>query len=147
MARRWRQRRPGALTAARWHDERGTGLIASIAGVTVFLALLFFATHLLVGLYFRSVVTALAHDAARLVAGSEGAEVDVQDHFGRLLGSYEGEVRISVTEGEDMVEVTVDAEAPRLLWPGLMESVGVERVTRTVRVRIEDYVDDPAAGP
>ena len=40
--------------------------------MTVFLTLLLFAVHLVLNLYATSVVTAVAFDAARVVAGSEG---------------------------------------------------------------------------
>ncbi|HVM00801.1 MAG TPA: hypothetical protein VM324_16040 [Egibacteraceae bacterium] len=121
--------------------EDGTGLVPALAGLTVFLALLFFATHLLIGLYFNSVVTAATNDAARIVAGSGGEGTDAQAHVLGLLGSYGGDVRVTAADDGDFVAVTVVAQAPRLLWPGLMRAVGVETVERTVRVRRETLVE------
>lgn len=123
-------------------DERGQGLVPALAGLTVFLALLFFATHLLLGLYFNSVVTAATNDAARIIAGSGGDGTDARAHVMSVLGSYEGDVAVSAADDGDAVAVTVVAEAPRLLWPGLMRAVGVETVERTVRVRKETFVEE-----
>jgi Flp pilus assembly protein TadG len=50
--------------------ELGAGLIATLFGALVFLLCLLFAVQLLVGLYARSVVTAAAYEAARMVAGA-----------------------------------------------------------------------------
>ena len=50
--------------------ERGAGLVGTVAGITVILVLLLFATQVLVDLYARSAVTAAAYDAARQVAAA-----------------------------------------------------------------------------
>ena len=63
-------------TSSRLHGDGGTGVIATIGGLLVFLALLLFAVQVLVGLHTRSVVTDAAYEGARAVAG---ARVDHTD--------------------------------------------------------------------
>ncbi len=69
-------------------DERGSGLVSTLAGVTMFLALLFFAVHLVLNLYGASTVTAVAFDAARIAAGSDGDEGAARAYAEELLGGY-----------------------------------------------------------
>jgi hypothetical protein len=42
--------------------DRGTGTIGSVAALTAFIALMFFATQLLLSLHARTVVTSAAHE-------------------------------------------------------------------------------------
>ena len=75
-------RRAGAGTA-RLVDERGGGPISIWIGFLVFLVMLLFAVQVLFNLYATSVVTAVAYDAARRVAGGGGGT----GHDGRRRGA------------------------------------------------------------
>lgn len=117
--------------------------MSTLAGIAVFLALLFFATHLLLNLYATSVVTAVAWDAVRMAAGSGGDVGQAEGHARDLLGDRADDVTFQWGATADAVTLTVSAENPNLLWPGLMSAVGVEEIERTVTVRAEDF----RAGP
>ena len=122
-------------------DEAGVGLLSSIVGVTVFIVLLLFAVQLALNLYATSAVTAVAFDAARQVAGSDGgpaAAASAEDHARHVLGRFEtggGTLRFRWdTSRDDVVVLEVVAERPSLL-----ANVGFpfQRVDRTVTVRWE----------
>lgn len=122
--------------------DAGAGLLSTLAGTGVFLALLFFAVHLLIGLHLTSVVTAVTWDAARLAAGEQGDRVQAQAHAEQLLDGYTEDLRLVWGPADQgSVTLTVTATNPNLLWPGLMEEVGVEQIERTVTVRAEDFDD------
>jgi hypothetical protein len=130
------------VAAAR--TEEGTGLISTIAGFTLFLALLFTAAHLLVHLYARSVVTAAAFDAARIASGAataEGATGAARQHVENLLGDFASDVEVQVWLNADEARVRVVAESPTLNWPG-MTMIGADRFVRDVSVRRERFIDD-----
>lgn len=130
-------------------DEAGTGMVASVAGATAFLAFLFFAAQLVLNLYATSTVTAAAFDGARIVAGADGgpaAEEDAERHVRELLGRYEesGTLELSWayldTDGQpgpDVVALTVDADHPTRLLGSM--SLPYQHITRTVRVRMERF--------
>lgn len=125
-------------------DERGTGMVSSVVGVTAFLALLLFAVQLVLNLYATSTVTAAAFDGARIVAGAHGgpaAEVDAEAHIRSLLGRYDDlhmtwDYRdTDAIPGADVVALEIDAEHPtRLLG---VFPVPYQHVDRTITVRIE----------
>jgi len=98
--------------------------------------------HLLIGLHLTSVVTAVTWDAARLAAGEQGDRVQAQAHAEQLLDGYTEDLRLVWGPADQgSVTLTVTATNPNLLWPGLMEEVGVEQIERTVTVRAEDFDD------
>ncbi len=103
----------------------------------MFLVLLFFAVHLLIGLYLTSVVTAVTWDAARIAAGEQGDTASAEAHALELLDGYTSDVEFDWGGSPDSVTLTVSATNPNLLWPGLMSAVGVEDIERTVTVRAE----------
>lgn len=125
--------------------DRGAGLIGTIGGVVVFLALLTFAVQLLFNLYATSAVTAVAHDAARTVAAEVGddtidatvavvqAEAEARDSLGRY-----GE-RLEFTWDIDTrrVRLTIAADHPRVAISSVSAVFGLNRVERTVEVRVE----------
>ncbi|MGH9183341.1 MAG: hypothetical protein ACRDZ9_05945 [Acidimicrobiales bacterium] len=127
--------------------EAGTGLIGSLVGITVFLTLILFATHVVLILYATSVVTAAAFDAARLRAGGDlqrVSEAEAERQARELLGDYEREGslrftwRYPSTDGDarpDVVELQVVAEHPTSLLPDL--GLPLQRVDRTISVRLE----------
>ncbi len=139
--------RSSSATGARGGPEAGTGLLGSIIGVTVFLALLLFAVHLVLNLYGTSVVTAAAFDAARLRAGGGGetvSEGEAERQVLELLDGYRSGGRLELswsypdTDGDgapDVVALRVVAEHPTDLLARV--DFPFQRVDRTVTVRVE----------
>lgn len=125
--------------------EHGTGLIGSVAGVTVFLALLTVAVQVLVDLYQTSVVTAAAYDVARSVAADPdqpptdpelaAAGARVRD----LLGGVgdDAEVDWDVDEAAGVLRLHVVVPTRRFLLPVVAGPLGLDEVDRTVTVRLE----------
>ena len=129
------------MLARRIDLERGVGAVSSVVGVTIFLALLFFAVQVLYNLYATSVVTAAAFDAARVVAGSDGGS-DVQDDAWeracQVMGRYCDRVEPDWSQStDDVVILRVVAENPNLLMRGLGTVAPFQTVDRTIRVRVE----------
>jgi len=133
-------------------DERacdsGVGLIGSIAGLLVFLALMMFATQTLVALHTRTVVTDAAYEGARSVAGARvdhddpvavaAAQAAAEERVRGLLGRLgdRAELDWSGTTAE-VVQLHVSATPPSFLWKAL-RGPGAALVDRTVSVRVED---------
>lgn len=112
--------------------EGGTGLVGTVVGVLVFLTFLLFAAQLVLALHATSVVTAVAYDAAKTVAGSDAGASDAAQREAtaaarRSLGRLGGEVEFHWSRQGDDVVLRVRAPRPSLLGD----------VERTVRVRIE----------
>lgn len=105
----------------------------------VFLLLLLLAVQVVFHLYATSVVTAAAFDGARRAAADGGVdEAAAADHVRGLLGRY-GEERVEVSFGTDPDDVvlTVVAESPSVLPATIRRPLRMDRIERTVRVRIE----------
>jgi len=135
--------RPG-----RARGEEGAGLIASLAGLLAFLALLLFAVQTLVALHTRSVVTDAAYEGARAVAGARVdhtdptavamAEADASARVRSLLGRFGDKVQFDWSASTaDTVSLTVRARPPGFLWAAL-RGPGAAIVDRTVHVRVEE---------
>jgi hypothetical protein len=128
-------------------DERGGGLIGTMAGLLVLLALLLFAVQSLFALFARSAVTDAAYEGARQVAGARVAHDDlasvvdargraertVRDHLGRFGSSIDLDWSGS---SADTIALTVHARPPGFLWNAL-RGVGPDPISRTVHVRVE----------
>ena len=121
-------------------------MISSIVGVTVFLVLLLFAVQVVLNLYATSVVTAVAFDAARIVAGADGgasAEAQAESHVRELLDGYDGEslalsweyLDTDAEPGADAVALTVEAHHPTRLLA--IVPLPYQEISRTVTVRLE----------
>jgi hypothetical protein len=124
-------------------SERGGGPISTWFGFLVFLTLLLFAVQALFNLYAASVVTAVAYDAARQVAGAEGglsSASTAEAGARRALGRYADRVTFdwSGSDGEAAV-LRVQARNPHVLLPALAGPVAFDQVDRTVRVRVESF--------
>lgn len=141
MHRAPRGSRRGGLTRAarRAAEERGEGLIVTLAGVVVFLVLLLAATHILLNLYARSLVSTAAFDAARIAAGADSHSAgQAEQHVHQLLGgTVEG---VSVSIGEQNVTVEVRASGPSLTFLGTSD-LGLSSITQTATVRRERFLD------
>jgi len=144
------------IPALRWPDgrpdpdgqrsERGTGVISSLVGITMFLGFLFFAVQLLFNLYATSVVTANSFDAARRVAaaptapgGSAPTTVAAEREARDRMGEYGSRVRFDWSGTDaDTVRLHIRATNPRLLLfaPSTM---AFDRIDRTIVVRRERF--------
>lgn len=124
-------------------DERGAGPISAWIGFTVFLILLLFAVQVLYNVYATSVVTAVASDAARRVAGAAGGPHSVSVVEGearRSLGRYGERVSFdwSATD-DDFVVLRVRATNPGFLWSPFDQPLAFDEIDRTIRVRVERF--------
>jgi len=128
----------------RQRGDDGSGLIATTTGVLVFLVLLLLAVQVTYHLYATSVVTAAAFDGARLAAGATGVDKEAaRDHVVELLGTY-GRDRVETIEVErngDVIALHVVARNPGFLPSTLRRPMGLDRVERTVRVRVEEVAE------
>jgi hypothetical protein len=132
---------PGPSPGHRCRGDAGTGLVANIASVAVFLTFLLFAVQLLVGLYARSMVSGVAYDGARSVAGfrttdraraEQQAEERMRQQLGRLA------VRFDWGAGtDDTIVLRVWADSPRFLLPGFAGPLATDHIDRQVSVRVE----------
>jgi hypothetical protein len=137
--------RPARGTRIR--QDRGAGVISTAFGVIVFLVLLLFTAQLLVNLFFASMVTSAAHDAASDVAHS-----GVQPPSGGRLGAAEDELRDRLgdagdqasvrwdTSRADVVELIVSVPYPRL-GSSRLQIPFFERLERRILVRVEQVQD------
>jgi hypothetical protein len=121
--------------------EQGTGFIGSVAGVTVFLALLTVAVQVLVDLYQTSVVTAVGYDAARSVATRPDQPLSavtarVRDRLGGI--GDEAEVAWEIDEDDGVVRLHLVVPTRRFLLPVVAGPLGIDEVDRTITVRIEE---------
>jgi Flp pilus assembly protein TadG len=128
--------------------ESGAGLLGSVAGLLVFLALLLFATQTLIALHTRSVVTDAAYEGARAVAGARvdhddpvavaAAQVAAAQRVRDLLGRLGDRAEIDWTgTTKETVQLRVSATPPTFLWNAL-RGPGRAVVDRTVTMRVED---------
>jgi hypothetical protein len=124
-------------------SERGSGPISAWIGFVVFLGLLLFAVQSLLNLYATSVLTSVAYDAAREVAGMDGGSEAVaraESRARELLGRFGERVTFdwSSTNEEDVV-LRVRGTVPRVLLPVQRGPVAFGEIDRTVRVRVERF--------
>ncbi|MEX1218719.1 MAG: TadE family protein [Acidimicrobiales bacterium] len=128
-------------------SESGAGLISTIAGLLVFLALMLFATQTLIALYARSAATSAAYEGARAVAGArtshdsspvpENARAHAESAVRSQLGSFGERIELDwSTSTWDTVALTIRARPPGFLWDSL-RGAGPPSIERTVRVRVE----------
>lgn len=127
-------------------QETGSGLVGSIAGVTVFLSLLFLAAHLVINLYATSTITAVAFDAARTAAANGGgplAEARAETRARQMLSRYtkDGSLRFEWSYPKakdadaDRVALRVIARHPTRLLRAV--PMPYQNVDRTLVVRME----------
>lgn len=122
--------------------EVGTGLISTVAGVAVFLVLILLVSQLAFDLYARSAVSAVAFDAARIVAGADaagsGSSVASAEKMARQeLGAYGNGASFSWRLSPDQVQLAVTVRDRSLLPPDLVSPLGLDDIARTVVVRRE----------
>ena len=91
-------------------------------------------------LYATSAVTAAAFDGARLAAASDSGmgEEEVTTHVRSVLGRFGSDrVAVSFTPDSDDIVLTVRAQNPSFLPVAVRRPLRMDRIERTVRVRIE----------
>lgn len=128
-------------------DDRGTGLISTVAGVLVFLMFLLFAVQLLFALYASSTVTAVTSDAAHRAASPSApdlgtVEAEARANLGRVGDSarFTWSTADTDADGEaDTVVLEVVATPPRFVPPSVGGVVGFGEIHRTARARIEGF--------
>ena len=107
----------------------------------VFLAFLLFAVQLLVGLYARSMISGVAYDGARSVAGYRStdrdraqvqAEARMRQEVGDLALAFDWSASTA-----DAVVLRVQADSPRFLLPGIAGPLATDHIDRQVSVRVE----------
>ncbi len=135
------------LPVARLDAQEGTGVIGSVAGVTVFLAFLLFAVQMTAQLSTATTVSAVGYDAARAVASRRvdhadpvavaRAQVRAEAQGRRLLGGTGGQARFAWTIDADSVRLRLGARVPGILPPGWSGMTGPGWIERTFAVRIE----------
>ena len=134
------------------HDDRGAGMVSSLAGLTVFLLFLLLAVQVLVGLYATSTVRATLQDAAsRAATGGAGGtdEVDLarlSDQAEASLGAMgdrtDIELRVIDDDGDGADDVVLGEAVsvpPRFVPRSVGGMVGFEEIRASVRVRIERF--------
>lgn len=137
------------MSKAPRHDERGTGLVGTVAGVAVVLVLLLFAAQVLLDLYARSTITAAAYDAARQVAAGRvdhsdpgalaAAELHAEQRARSVLGRYGQRVAFTWTVDDQVVRLRVQATTPHVGISAVPSVLHLDRVDRGVTVRIERF--------
>ena len=124
-------------------DERGGGPISLWIGFSVFLVMLLFAVQVLFNLYAASVVTAVSYDAARRVAGGDGGQpymAEAEDQARQSLGRYAARVTFDWSgSNADEVVLRVQSDNPSVLLPMMAGPAALDRLDRTIRVRVERF--------
>ena len=131
------------MAGTRWRrGEQGGGPVSMAIGFLVFMVMLLTAVQVILRLYATSVVTAAANDAARQVAGSRGgpSAIEGAEHLARaMLGRYGQAMTFDWSATDtDSVVLRVTAGSPHVL-PALTSAARLDRVDRTVKVRIERF--------
>lgn len=129
-------------TSSSSRDERGAGLVPSVVGAAMFLALVLFGAQVLFGLYATSVITAVTFDAATEVADAPPERVAAatgaaESSARRRLGGPDRHLSFDWDVGPDAVRLTVRARRPTLLPRALVNGAGLGDIVRSVTVRSE----------
>lgn len=126
--------------------DEGAGPVGTLVGVAVFAVLLLVAANVLLHLHTASVVTAVAFDAARTVAGAGPAEgVPVTRAAATaaardLLGTVGGDARFDWSASDaGAVRLRLAVPGPHLLPAPLLRAMGLADVSRAVAVRVERF--------
>ncbi len=128
--------------------DAGTGMIGSTMAVVVFLFFLLFAVQLLFGLYTRSVVTSVAYDGARSVAGhrserdggagSATARARAETRMRQQLGPTGAHATFDWSASDhDTLSLRVQVDAPRFLSLEALGPLATDHIDRTVTARVE----------
>jgi hypothetical protein len=105
--------------------------------------MLLFTVQALLNLYATSVVTSVAYDAARQVAGLDGgpeAIAGAEERARSLLGRFGRQLSFDWTSStEDDVVLHVQGQVPSVLLPPQRGLLPFGAIDRTVRLRVEAF--------
>ena len=127
--------------------ERGTGVLSAAIGLTFFLVFLVAATQVAANLFATSALRSDVANAAHGVvsdrirrAGVAAMEAEMQRQGSILTARYQrGEPQITWRHDEpDWLVLTVTVDSPSRLAGPTSELLGMERISATSRVRIEE---------
>ncbi|HZT64436.1 MAG TPA: hypothetical protein VFA11_01465 [Acidimicrobiales bacterium] len=132
----------GSVSRAASSPDAGVGLISTLVGFLICLALLLLAVQVSLDLWSRSVLSAVAYDAARVVAGSDSAAAanavpSAEGVARQELGRAGGDVSFRWALSADEVTVTLSMTRRSLMPAALSRPLGLDHVTRTAQVRRE----------
>ena len=122
--------------------EDGVGIVSTLVGFLVTLSLLLLAVQVSYGLYQRSMLDAVASDAARIVSGSDAgatpeAEVAADQQARAELGGAGAAAEFTWTTGAGDVSVSISLPAARFLPAFVSRPLGLGQVTGRSLYRIE----------
>ena len=121
-------------------DERGAGLFSTLFGFTVFLFFVLFASQVMVALYARSSITAVAYDATRRVASGTpeaDAEARAAHQMGRRCPPGRCSFDWSRSDADDIVLDVDVPPGPSLIPAVVRRPMGIDHIRRTFVVRRE----------
>lgn len=129
--------------------DRGAGVLSAAIGLGVFLAFLFLAMQVMFGLYASSTLRATLADAASRAATGDHdpaelsrVERDAEGSLGEMGRRPSTVIDLQVVDEDgdgqgDVVAGRAVAVPPRFVPHALGDMIGFDRVTASVRVRIE----------
>jgi Flp pilus assembly protein TadG len=130
-------------------DDRGVGMVPTAAGFVVFILFLLLAVQALYGLYATSTVRGTLNDAASRAANGATSEAELRrlaDDAERSLGGMGDrttiELRLVDDDGDGVADVVAGsavADPPRFVPAPFRGAVGLDDITVSVRVRIEQF--------
>lgn len=118
-----------------------------VFGIAMFLVLLLFGVQVIFSLYARSVVTSVAYEGARTVAGFDASERraaatgSVTSEMRSRLGQF-GQERLNVEwnlSNPDVVVLRVTAEVPTVLPLLVGDGSTLSTIDRSFEVRTEEF--------
>lgn len=142
------------MTSRAVTGERGSGTLGATFGVAAVLSMLMVSSHVLLNLWVRSGVDAVAHDAAIDVATSGASDAELPEVRRRALARARDalgghgervDLRFEPDPTGATVRLRVIAPGLRLLPPWLAAIAGDDGLDRTIAVERE--LPDPDADP
>jgi hypothetical protein len=132
----------------RCRDDRGTGVIASVFGVTMFLGFTLFTTQVAVHLLAVTTIDAETHDTARRIAKASVQRADPTtrratintelDRLGDRFRRWDPDPTIDLVHHPDQIVLRVRVDPPNPVLAGADRLLGIGTIERTARIRRED---------
>ena len=132
--------------------ERGSGTVSTLFGATVLLFFILLAVQITLALHTRTVVDAVASDAARDVAtaGDSGralASARAEQSIRLQLGDLGDDATIAIQQiaidGGSAIQVRIAVAAPSALPPALGGRAWNPSISRTAVARVEQLQGGP----
>ena len=123
-------------------DQAGVGVISSLVGFLVFMSFLLVAVQVCLDLYERSMIGAVATDAARVVAGADGgpggSSLQAAEELARNeLGPAGARATFAWHLSADDVVLTVSLPSTHFLPVAIARPLDLSTVSRTATYRWE----------